>query len=391
MNNNILNTGNQEFINKNINTDISSLLYKNVTLDGADMKEIIQQIEAKKKCLKKLPTWYNTLDIFYPDKLNIEQTSSENTARYKLNLINGKSIIDLTGGFGVDTYFFSKIFDHVYHCEIDKDLSDISKHNSSIFKTENISFFNQDGVKFIENCDQKFDWIYTDPSRRHDQKGRVFMLKDCFPNVIENLDLFFNHSDNILIKTSPLLDLAIGMNELKYVKQVHIVAVENEVKELLWILKKNYVGEIDIDTINIKQKGNETFVFKYHEEPQITPHYSVPKTYLYEPNSAIMKAGAFNITSLKLKIEKLHKHSHLYTSDHLIDFPGRSFKVEKVIPYNKKALRESGIDKANVTTRNFPEKVSQIRKKFNIKEGGKLYLFFTIDNEGKKVIFCTKP
>ncbi len=390
MNDNILNTGNQQFINKNLEADISSLLLKKVPLEGVSIKEVIQQIESKKKCRKKLPFWYNTENIYYPDKLNIEQTSSENTARYKSGLVSGKSIVDLTGGFGVDAYFFSKKFDRVYYCEINEKLSEIARHNFKVFGIENISFSNQDGIKFLKNTSLKYDWIYIDPSRRHNQKGKVFLFKDCVPDIIENLNLFFIHSDKILIKTSPLLDLTIGINDLKYVKHIHVVAVENEVKELLWILENKYKGEIEIKTINIKEKGNETFDFKFHEESEATASFSAPKTYLYEPNSAILKSGAFNILSPKLKLDKLHKHSHLYTSDDLINFPGRSFKIEKILPYNKKTLKEAGIVKANVTTRNFPETVSQIRKKFMIKDGGELYLFFTTDNNEKKVIFCTK-
>src|SRR5690606_8625304 len=141
------------------------------------------------------------------------------------------------------------------------------------------------------------DWIYIDPSRRHNQKGKVFLLKDCIPDITENLHLFLDHSENIMVKTSPLLDLTIGINELKHVKHIHIVAVENEVKELLWILENKYEGEIQIKTINIKEKGNEIFDFKFHEESEATAYYSAPKTYLYEPNSAILKAGAFKITS----------------------------------------------------------------------------------------------
>lgn len=390
MNNNILNTGNQHFINKNLETDISSLLLKNPFLEGANIKEVIRQIESKKRCQKKLPLWFNTENIYYPYKLNIEQTSSENTARYKSDLVYGGSIADITGGFGVDAYFFSKKFDHVYYCEIDINLSEIVRHNFKVFNTNNISVLNQDGINFLKNSNLKFDWIYIDPSRRHNQKGKVFILKDCAPDIIENLKLFFSHSDSILIKTSPLLDLTIGINELKFVKEIHIVAVENEVKELLWILENKYRGGIDIKTINIKEKGNETFDFKIHEESELTASYSTPKAYLYEPNSAILKAGAFNVISAKFKLDKLHKHSHLYTSDQLINFPGRSFKIEKILPYSKKALKEAGIEKANVTTRNFPETVSQIRKKFMIKDGGDLYLFFTTDNDDKKVIFCTK-
>ena len=392
MNRNILNTGIQEFINKNLNTDISSLLLKGANFPDVSLIEIVEQIEAKKKCLKKLPNWYKSKNIYYPNKLNIEQTSSEDTAKYKANLVHGKSLIDLTGGFGIDSYFFSKKIDTITHCEIDKNLSEIVTHNYKVLGVKNIKNYTGNGLFFLKENVQKYDWIYIDPSRRNNEKNKVFFLSDCTPNIVENLELILNHSDNILVKTSPLLDLTIGIKELKFVKEIHIVAIKNEVKELLWIIEKKHTGHINIKTINIKKDKNEVFDFILNEEKELVSNYSTPKKYLYEPNASLLKSGAFNVISHKLKIFKLHKHSHLYTSDELIDFPGRCFKIEDVHSYNKKELKKTlKNSSANITTRNFPETSVQIRKKLNLKDGGETYLFFTTNIKNEKiVIICTK-
>jgi hypothetical protein len=217
------------------------------------------------------------------------------------------------------------------------------------------------------------------------------MLKDCLPNVPENLDLYFEKSDAILIKTAPLLDLVAGLSELQNVKTIHIVALENEVKELLWELHKNYYGAISIKTVNLIKDKTDTFEFELNAEAT-EANYSLPKHYLYEPNSAIMKSGGFNEISSQYQLDKLHKHSHLYTSNELIDFPGRIFEIQHVIPYTKKEIKiHLENSKHNLTTRNFPETVENIRKKWKIKDGGDSYCFFTTDmNNDKIVLLCNK-
>ncbi|MGJ8594098.1 MAG: THUMP-like domain-containing protein [Aquaticitalea sp.] len=391
MNNNLLNTESQIFITSNLNADITTLLFKGKTFEGVSTRELIEQIEAKKRSEKKLPTWFAHKNIYYPNKLNIEQTSSEITASYKASLITGKSIIDLTGGFGVDSFYFSKRFESVTHCEIDTNVSQIAQHNFKQLKVGSIENIASDGLEFLKASNRFYDWIYVDPSRRHDVKGKVFFLKDCLPNIPDQLDVIFEYSNNVMIKTSPLLDISAGIDELKYVKTIHVVAVNNEVKELLWILEKEYDSEVSIETINLNSKKNEVFKFNYSVESMTENEYILPLTYLYEPNSAILKAGGFNSVASKLKVHKLHKHSHLYSSDTLIDFPGRSFEIQKVIPYNKKDMKRLNFQKANITTRNFPETVEHIRKKFNIKDGGSTYLFFTTNlNNDKIVLECSK-
>lgn len=390
MNYDILNTEIQAFINQNLNTDISKLLLKGIPFSKVEAKELIEQIEAKKRCEKKLPIWFSTENIYYPNKLNIEQTSSETTASYKADLISGDSIIDVTGGFGVDCHYFSKHFKTVEYCEINQILSNIVKHNFKQFNIQNINISNGDGIEYLRKNSKLYDWIYIDPSRRHENKGKVFFLNDCLPNVPEHLDLLFKHSKNILIKTSPLLDFTVGVNELKHVKAIHVIAVNNEVKELLWVLEEGFMGNILTKTVNIKNNTKNIFDFYLEDEKNSKSKYSLPLSYLYEPNNAILKAGGFHSVSNQLHVFKLHQHSHLYTSEILINFPGRCFKVENILPLSKKALKKENINKANITVRNFPETVQQIRKKFNIKDGGDLYLFFTTDMKNNKIVLACK-
>lgn len=391
MNTTILHPDIQDFISQNSSVSITKLALQKNPFPETDWILILNQIEAKAKAKDKLPTWFKTKNIIYPSKISVEQTSSEKTAEYKSSLISGKTLIDLTGGFGVDDYYFAKKFDTVDHCEINEELSEIVKHNFQQLEVANISCHTGDSANVLKNSETKWDWIYIDPSRRNDAKGKVFMLKDCLPNVPESLDFYFEKSDSILIKTAPLLDISAGLSELKFVKNIHIIALENEVKELLFEIHKNYTGEITLKTANILKEKIETFEFILDKKSEF-PSYELPQKYVYEPNSAIMKSGGFDEVSTAFKIGKLHKHSHLYTSEDLIDFPGRKFEIQKVISYNKNEMKNELANKqANITTRNFPETVENIRKKWKIKNGGDFYCFFTTDvKDNKIVLICTK-
>lgn len=391
MNQDLLNTEVQKFINESLEINFSKIALLKNPFPEVSWTDILTQIASKSKAKTKLPTWFNTDAILYPSKLSIEQTSSEKTANYKANLISGESIIDLTGGFGVDDYYFSKIFSRVVHCELKKDLHEIVKHNLTSLSVKNIDCFLGDSSTIIKEINSKFDWIYIDPSRRNDVKGKVFILKDCLPDVPSNLDFYFNFSNNILIKTAPLLDISAGLSELKNVREIHIVAVNNEVKELLWLLQKDFKESCKIKTINISKENDELFEFNLNDNTYL-PLFSEPKKYLYEPNSAILKSGGFNNVTQSYKVEKLHQHSHLYTSNQEIDFPGRKFIINKVFEYNKANMKQHFVNsKANITTRNFSETVEEIRKKWKIKEGGDLYSFFTTDKSNRKIVLiCQK-
>ncbi|WP_369995137.1 class I SAM-dependent methyltransferase [Winogradskyella sp.] len=391
MNKAILNIEVQEFINSHLDSDIASLLLKGVPFKFIEPKLIVEQIEAKKRCEKKLPTWFNSKDIYYPNKLNIEQSSSEITANYKANLVSGESLIDLTGGFGVDAYYFSKQIESITHCEINSELSEIVQHNYKALEVSNINCLNENGIDALTLNNKSFDWIYIDPSRRDDTKKKVFLLSDCTPNVLMIHETLFKYANNVMIKTSPLLDIKATTNDLKNVKELHIVAVNNEVKELLWLLERDFKSDFLIKTINITKSQSQKFEFSFKDEANSTANYSEPLAYLYEPNSAILKSGAFNSVAEQLSLLKLHKHSHLYTSEEKVDFPGRRFKIDNILPFSKKSISKTGIKKANITTRNFPLSVSEIRKKLKIKDGGTVYLFFTTDlNNEKIVLICSK-
>jgi len=381
----------QAFINANIGQSISKLALQKNPFPDLDWIYILNQIEAKTKAKDKLPNWFNVKNIIYPSKISIEQTSSEKTAAFKASIVCGESLIDLTGGFGVDDYYFAKKIKNVAHCEINPELSNLVKHNFEQLSISNVSFYTGDSLVTLSSLNTHWDWIYIDPSRRNDTKGKVFMLNDCLPNVPENLDFYFSNSNAVLIKTAPILDISAGLAELKHVKTIHIIALENEVKELLWELHKGYSGLVSIKTSNILKDRTESFDFILNEDSTL-PNFSMPQKYLYEPNSAIMKSGGFDEVGSFYNLNKLHKHSHLYTSSTLIPFAGRVFEILNSFLYHKTEMK-SYLEKsqANITTRNFPDSVETIRKKWKIKDGGNAYCFFTTDeNNHKIVLICNK-
>lgn len=391
MNSSLLHPEIQKFINANIGADSSKLALHKNPFPEVNWIAILNQIAAKTKAKDKLPTFFKTENIIYPSKISVEQTSSEKTAHYKASIVSGEILIDLTGGFGVDDLYFSKVIKNIIHCEIDADLSKLVQHNFEVLGIQNIQCELGDSSIYLDKTQTKFDWIYIDPSRRSDTKGKVFMLKDCLPNVPELLPFYFTKSDKILIKTAPILDISAGLLELSNVKCIHIVAVDNEVKELIWELSKSFIGTTSIKTINSTNDKREEFSFELNSNAQF-PNYGLPKKYLYEPNSAIMKSGGFDEIGFQYQLEKLHQHSHLYTSEEKIDFPGRVFEVQEALSYTKSEMKSFLENKkANITTRNFPDSVEEIRKKWKIKDGGNLYCFFTTDrNNHKIVLICTK-
>ena len=257
MNKAILNDEVREFLKNNLKTTAAELALRGSSFSGISSSELAQQLIGLQKAERKLPTWFKNSQIYYPPKLNLEQTSSETTAKYKASLVKGKTLIDLTGGLGIDDFYFAQHFKEVIHCELNAELSEIAAHNLKQLGWENISFKNEDSLEYLKNTDQNFDCIYVDPARRDNAGGKVFRLADCLPNVPANLDLLFKKTDIILIKTSPLLDLQAGISELQSVTEIHIIAVNNEVKELLWLLKKGDNQETKIKTLNFTKKGVE--------------------------------------------------------------------------------------------------------------------------------------
>ncbi|WP_439130974.1 class I SAM-dependent methyltransferase [Polaribacter sp.] len=389
MNTAILKSDVQQFITDNLNTEITKLILKGSPFSNISIQELANQIVAKQKSEKKLSTWFTTKNIYYPPKLSIEQTSSEITAKYKSSLVSGDYIIDITGGFGVDCYHFSKQFKQVTHCEINKELSTIVNHNYQQLNVDNIKTIAGNGFDYLKQTQKNFDCIYIDPSRRNDVKGKVFLLKDCQPYVPPKIDFFFTKANYILIKVSPILDISNTINDLKNVKEIHIVALNNEVKELLFLLEKEYNEEVKIKTINFQKQTTQKFEFNLKEK--VESNYSIPLTYLYEPNVAILKSGGFHQISKQLNVFKLHQHSHLYTSEEIINFPGRAFKILETIPYDKKRLKRLLPNKkANVTVRNFSKTVAQFRKETKINDGGEIYIFLTTNAINKQIVVLCK-
>ncbi len=391
MNKAILNPKVQEFILNNIKSDLTRLVLSGSPFPDVSVQELAQQIAAVKTAEKKLPTWFKTENLLFPPKLNLEQTSSEVTARYKASLVSGKKMADLTGGFGIDSYFFSKQVEKLDYCELNEELAELTAHNFKVLNVSNLEIHIGDGLEFLRNSKGSFDWIYLDPARRDDHGGKVFRLADCTPDVPAHLDLLFSKTKKVLIKSSPLLDLKAGIEELKKVSEIHIVAVNNEVKELIWLLEKVPSGETVVKTVNFGKKEVQSFEGSLNS-PSKEAVFQLPQNFLYEPNAALMKSGLFDLIAEKTSTSKLHPNSHLYTSEELQEFPGRKFEIVDTMSFNIKELKKKlKLKKANITTRNFPDSVEKIRKKLKIKEGGDSYLFFTTNlKEEKIVLLCQK-
>jgi len=371
----------QQHQNKSL-TELALLLSKKTELNK---DFILAQINGIQKAKNKLPQFYSTPNIIYPIKLSLEQCSSEKTGVYKSEIINGEKLLDLTGGFGVDSYYFSKTFTQVTYLEQNKSLHNIVKQNIKLLGAKNIKLFNSTAEDFIATTTQKFDVIYIDPSRRN-QNQRVFKLDECTPNIIELTSSLFKISNKILIKTAPLLDIKQTIKDLKFVTKIWVIAVDNDCKEVLYLLENEKIVEPQISTINLT-KENQEFEFNFKQEETANTELSEPENFLYESNSSILKAGAFNSLCKSFNIKKLGQHTHLYTSKTLIDdFPGRTFKIENVLSYNTKEFRKLNIQKANVSCRNFKDNVEQIKKKLKIKDGGRNYLFAANNINGKPIL-----
>ena len=381
----------QNFVQEHLYHNLAELSLKDSPFEGIKTAELINQIQAKLKCKKKLPKWFKSMQILYPNKLNIEQSSSELTANYKNKLIKGESLVDITGGFGVDSYYFSKKIKRIIHCEIDGGLSKIASHNFKNLKAANIETVAKDGILFLYDSTLGFDWIYIDPSRRDEAKNKRFFIEDCHPNVAQHLDLFFKRSNNILIKLSPMLDIKAALRSLPNTKEVHVLAIKNEVKELLFVLEKGFSKEVSIEAINLNTL-QPNFKFKFSEENKALVNYQNPFKYLYEPNLAILKSGAFKTVALRFEVEKLGPHTHLYTSIKRIEnFPGNTYRINENLHFKKAKIRKrlKGI-KGNLKTRNCPQTVAQIKKELNIIDGGNQYIFFTSSETEKQVLLCSK-
>jgi precorrin-6B methylase 2 len=387
MNINLLAKEVQEYINGHLNVDVSKIVLAKSPFAEVSAAELANQIAAKKKAEKKLPNWFHQENIIYPSTLSVEQTSSEDTASYKRQLIKGDRVLDITAGFGVDSYYFAKKAKQVFSCEINPQLSAITAHNAKILGLTNLTCLATDGLEFLKQSEENFGTIYVDPARRN-SSGKVFKLADCTPNVVEHLDLLLSKAERVIIKTSPLLDIHAGLAELRNVSAIHIVSVRNECKELLWILDAGFEGEPQIVCATLNNY-TKTVELPFNDHP--TTAYvkeELKQGFLYEADAALMKSGAFNAVANTYGLQKLAKQSHLYYNEQIeTTFAGRIFEIETALAPNElKKLKGLG---GNVIVRNFPDKAENLVNKFKIKPDQQTFYLFT-QLDGNYVVFKTK-
>ena len=377
----ILNSNIQDFISANLRVDLHSLLLKKSPFDDVSMQEIVQQINGRKIAEKKFPFLLKKRIVF-PPHLNLEQCSSEQTGNYKKKLLAGRSFIDLTSGFGVDAYHISDNFSEVFLLEQNTELLKLVEHNWVILGKKAI-FINQAIEAFLEQNNRNYDAIFIDPARRDTKKNKVFLLEDLSPNILEIQDKLLEIGDSILIKLSPLIDIQYLISVLKNIQEIHIIAVKNDVKEVLVLLKSKKIlgNEIKIICENI-DTNEEFFSFEIDEKRRSEVSYSEVQRYIYIPNNSVLKSGAFNLVAERFNLHKLHPNTHLYTSDILLDnFCGRVLEMDRINP--KSLLKGSQF---NIITKNYPLKPEEVKKKYKIKDGGNQYLIFTQDMKGKVVL-----
>ncbi|MGL4956832.1 MAG: class I SAM-dependent methyltransferase [Bacteroidales bacterium] len=384
----ILNEATVDFVLDNVNVDVNQLLLRKNIPAQVDLKMAAQQIEARQKYKKKLPSFCANPLYIFPPRLAMEQCSSEETACYKAQLLVDKSVVDLTGGLGIDSFYIAQTAKQVLHIEQDRDLQAITNANFISLGAKNITSIAQNSIDFLKKTTRKFDAIYIDPARRDAQRNKVIRLADCKPNVIEWQDLLFEKAQQVILKASPMLDIAQAIRELKYVSEVHIVAIKNECKELLFVCKKD-AETPKIHCVELHANSQQNFTFDKHEE-HIAENLIAKNVgaYIYEPHVSLLKAGAFKFPCHIFSVAQLHSDSHLYTSEHQQkQFFGKIFAVKAVFSLNEKNIKEYlPLRKANVVVRNFPISVEQIRRKYKIDDGGDIFLFATTLHNGERKI-----
>lgn len=296
---------------------------------------------------------------------------------------------DLTGGTGIDTYYLSQSFQECHYVEQNALLCAIAQHNFGLFSRP-IAVHNLSAEAYLGALKSPLDFLYIDPARRGEGNSKVFLLEDCTPDIVSLQKLLLEKAETVMIKTAPLLDIHQAETKLSHIQSIYIVAVANEVKEVLYVLHDRPTTTPLIHAVNLSAT-NATFSFTREEENAADVSYSTPLKYIYEPNKAILKGGAFKLICNRFGVEKLHPNSHLYTSDVLHEFPGRAFECLAAVPYKKQAILPYLADKkANITTRNFPDTVQTIKKKMGIQDGGETYLLATTNIEDRPVVLVCK-
>ena len=381
----------RQYVAEHLHDDPAQLALQARRHPDLPVPDLVRQIQARQKARVKLPAWAANTDLVFPPALSVEQASSDRTATFKAELVRGaQRLADLTGGFGVDSAHFAATVGEVHYVERNAALAEVVRFNLAQLGLDNVHCHSIDATHFLRDSDETFDWIYLDPARRDTAAKKIFRLQDCEPDVLRLLPLLLRKSPRILLKTSPMLDIEQAVRELRHVRRLWVVAVDNECKEVLYELGAEPAIDPERYALNLRRDGTQQeFRLNRAREARAITRYAEPREFLYEPNVAVLKAGAFKSVGTAFELLKLHQHSHLYTSDTLYtDFPGRIFRILAVEKYDAQALRAhlGPAVRAHVTTRNFPDSVAEFRHRTGIREGGDLYLFATTSHEGKLMV-----
>lgn len=381
----------KKFVQDHLREDPAQLLFRYSGKVDFDLKFAVQQIQARQKAKSKLPTWVANLDIVFPVSLSLEQASLEETAKFKSKLGHGQVMIDLTGGFGVDTFFLSKHFEQAFYCERNGDLADTVRHNFNLMVPGKLEVVTGDSLEFFAKSDRVFDLTYVDPARRGEGNQKLYKLADCEPDVVGHWSLLRSKSKSILIKSSPMLDIKQAISEIPDIQQIWVVSVKNEVKEVLLFWERD-ASKVDrvIKAVDLHANEATEFSFTYEEEETSESIFGVVGKFLVEPNAAILKAGAFRSFGKRFGLKKLHPNSHLYTCDDLQgEVSGRVFEIKEEIKDPKKQLKLLFPDgKVNVITRNYVLSADELKKKYRLSDGGDSFLIGTKVGGGYVLYVC---
>lgn len=358
-----------------------------------DMAFVIDQIAGRRTAKIKLPQWAATQNIIYPPHLSMEQCSSQATALYKASLVTGNSLVDLTGGLGVDFSFMAKRCEQATYVERQELLCQIASHNfAQLGLRAQVKCC--DAIEHLNSMTEPVETIYIDPARRDTLGNRVYGLGDCTPDVTQIIDLMMKKSRRVIIKLSPMLDVSQALRQLPHVSHVHLVSIDNECKELLLVIDEPHCTHSPI--VHCVNNGND-FTYSLSDKPAMAPVWDGDPTaplFLYEPNASVMKAGCHNHIAQRFQVAAISRDSHLFVSHcPLTDFPGRGFVVDTVTSMNKRDLRLhlQGITQANVATRNFPLHAPELARRLRLKDGGDIYIFATTLAGGQHILLiCHK-
>jgi len=382
----------QAFLKANEDKDPASfLLSKALSNKGWDTKVVARQLKGLKISKSKFPTWHLTSGIIYPVAVSLEQASSEITAKYKASLLEGDQVVDLSGGMGIDSYFISQVCKQLVYVEPSVELNELTQHNFAALQAHNIQTVCATAEEFLVQNKQTFSWVYVDPSRRKEGQ-RLAEVSAWEPDVIGLKSSIWEITSHVLIKMSPMVDITQVCKEIGEVKEVHVVSDRNECKEVLLLLEKGWTAPYTIHAIVLKQEKIEKYSFTVAEEQAAMPDYSGALKYLYEPDVALLKAGAFKKVAVDFNVYKIHPHTHLYTSDQLLPhFLGRCFQVENLMECTKKNITALvGKERDfHVVTRNAALTADQVKAQWKLIERGNVYLILFKGLDGVQYIAKT--